>query len=217
MKKLLFIFIFFSCALSFAQEKKVCRLGEDPADPARRVDWTRECIVRPAAEQLVKMSTGSGKPVDCFLPRFTPIVVEKSSGIARWVLGCGNQILQPTSWVPQGTRECAPEPAPSQEIKLSPSTVKVEVEGEITHRVEVGGELRHVHSGEVILKQEERSHVSETPPAPQKSWWQKNRKWVIPLAILGGGVVAGYAAASRSGSAPKGQISYQPLPPPIKR
>lgn len=216
-KTIFFIFVFFSCAFAFSQEKKnFCRLGEDPADPDRRVDWTRECIIKPAAPQLVKMSTGSGKPVGCILPRLTPVVVEKTTGVARWILGCGNQILQPNNWVPQGTRECAPEPAPAQaqEIKLSPSTVKLE--GEITHRVEVGGEIRHVHSGEVVLKQE-RAPVSDVPPpAPQKSWWKNNRKWVVPLAILGA-AAGGYAAARLSGSDFQSQTYYQPLPPPIKR
>ncbi|MCX7589368.1 MAG: hypothetical protein N2Z85_00290 [Patescibacteria group bacterium] len=214
-----FFLIVFSSFAQEGQEKKVpiCQLGNDPADIYRRIDWEKESILRPLQQQKVKMTTGSGRVVECILPRLTPVVVEKSTGVARWILGCGNQIISPTKWIPEGIREF-PEQHNKihseqvvQEIKISPSTLNVE--GEIKHGVNVSGEIRHIHAGEIILRDRSENTITPTSQPPKKSWWQKNRKWVIPLTIVGA-AAGGYVAARSGGSK---TIQYQPLPPPIKR
>lgn len=221
MEKLLFSFFVFFCVSVFAEQKKtMCQLGQDPADPHRLLDWDRECIIKSSAPQRVKMSTASGKVVECVLPPLTPVVVDRSSGKASWVFGCGNTILEP-NWVPQGVRMCAPEIFldKSQEVKQIqiPLSGEVKTEGKFSHQVDVSGEIRHIHSGEVIMRRQENIPAPQVPLSTsptKKGWWQKNRKWVIPLAILGG-VAAGYAA-SRGGQKST-VVYYQPLPPPIKR
>jgi hypothetical protein len=216
---LILFFIFFSCV--FAQEKKnvvpVCQLGRDPVEPDRTIDWTRECLAKPKSGANIIMTTGSGRQVKCFLPPLTPVVVDKSTGVAQWILGCGNKILAPSAWVPDGPKQCGLEQQAiqpkAQEVIIQPGTLRVEKE--IIHRIEVGGEIRHTHSGEIISRQEQ-TLPKELPaelPAQKKSWWQKNRKWVIPLAIAGA-AAGGYATASGNKTT---TINYQPLPPPIKR
>lgn len=222
MKKLLFSFFVFFCISVFAEQKKaMCQLGQDPENPFRVIDWEKECIVKSAVMQRVKMSTGSGKTVECILPALTPVVVDKTTGLAQWVLNCGNTIIGPNNWMPQGVRMCAPEISldKSQEVKQIqiPLSGEIKTEGKFSHQVDVSGEIHHIHSGEVIMKRQENIPAPQVPLSTsptKKGWWQKNRKWVIPLAILGG-VAAGYAA-SRGGQEST-VIYYQPLPPPIKR
>ncbi|MGC8776193.1 MAG: hypothetical protein ACP5QN_02695 [Minisyncoccia bacterium] len=224
MKKTILLFLLVFCAYAFAlaQEKNYCRIGQDPADPDKKIDWAEECLVKASKEVKIIMTTGSGRQVSCILPPLTPVVVEKSTGVAKWIYNCGNKIISPSEWIPDGVKQCGPEPQPQiqnalqeiKEIKLQPGTLRVE--GEITHRVEVGGEIRHTHSGEVnIVNIEERKVPQKNEPlAYKKSWWQKNRKWLIPFAI-GGAAAGGYAAAR--GKKNSSTVYYQPLPPPLVR
>lgn len=218
MKKLLSCLFVSFCFSVFADQKKMCQLGQDPADSSRLIDWNKECIVKPIGEKHIRMSTGSGKIVECFLPPLTPVVVEKNTGLATWIFGCGNEILQPKDWMPQGAKQCAPSLESLQHQVTLPSMPSIiKIEGEISHKMDVSGEVHHIHEGEIVTKSKE--NYSTTPSLPtKKSWWQKNRKWVIPLAILGG-AAAGYAVISRDTkeSTESTTIIYQPLPPPIKR
>jgi hypothetical protein len=211
MKKLFLSFLFFA-GLGFAQPARVCQLGMDPVDVNKTLNKD-EVLVKISSHQTVLMGTGSGRKVRCILPPGTAVVVDRASGIARWIFTCGNPILEPADWVPQGVRQdflvvSQAEPARPVEQPSFPQPVKVE--GEIHHR----GEIEVRHSGEVTLRRVEEKPVEMPPTPPKKSWWQKNRKWVIPLAILGGGVAA-YAATKGGGN--NTTIYYQPLPPPIKR
>lgn len=217
MKKMLVFFVLFICALS-AQTKKICQLGMDPVDVKKVLDRSTEAVVKIGSHQEVLMGTGSGRKVRCILPPGTPVVVEKSSGVARWIFNCGNPISEPQNWIPQGgvrvdfeqvsqpaqrvVDQPAPQPALSQ-----PQRVEVEVRH--------GGQIDVRHSGEVIVRPAETQPV-EAPPAPRKSWWQRNRKWVIPFAIAGA-AAGGYAAAKNSRGREPQPVYYQPLPPPIKR
>jgi hypothetical protein len=186
----------------------------DPVDTKKNLNKDSEVLVKIESHQQVLMGTGSGRKVSCILPPGTAVVVEKSSGIARWVYSCGNPIFEPAGWVPQGVRQdfliVQPE-QPKPVEQQSPQLVKVE--GEIRH----SGEIEVRHSGEVIIRQVQEKPVElpKLPPAKEKSWWQKNRKWVIPLAIIGCGVAA--YAATKGGGNNTTTIYYQPLPPPIKR
>jgi hypothetical protein len=214
MKKLFVPFLFFA-GLGFAQSARVCQLGMDPVDTKKSLNKDSEFLVKIESHQTVLMATGSGRKVRCILPPGTAVVVERASGIARWIFTCGNPILEPAGWVPQGIREdflvvAQPEqPKPVEQ----PSPQPLKVEGEVRHV----GEIEVRHSGEIVVRQVQEKPVElpKLPPAKEKSWWQKNRKWVIPLAILGGGVAA--YAATKGGGNNTTTIYYQPLPPPIKR
>jgi hypothetical protein len=229
MAKIFSIFVFFACAFAQAQTAKPakpavkpalgwCRLGTDPVDAARKPDLGSECIVKVSAATPVVMTTGLGKKVNCLLPPFTPVVVDRVSGVARWVLACGNPILSPANWVPQGTRICGPETAqPATQTAAPPAPA---VTPTPPAEVKVTGEIRHVHEGEVRLVHEMPQPAPEPTPAPaptpqpRKGWWARNWKWIVPVAVAAG---AGTAVALTRGGGKTVTVYYQPIPPPIKR
>jgi hypothetical protein len=245
-KKLLKLFLFFVCACFVqAQQKPAtqaaqaekpasedkpaqaqkpalswCRLGTDPVDASRQPDWGAECVVKSPA-MPVTMMTGSGRQVRCLIPPLTPVVVDRETGVAKWVLQCGNPILQPANWVPQGTRICGPE-QPSQTAAPAPATPQA---SSVPAEMRVSGEVRVVHEGEVrLVHSGEIRHVHEPQPAlvpvqapaptpqPKKGWWSRNWKWVVPIAI---GAGTGAAVVLNRGG--QKTIHYQPLPPPLYR
>ena len=239
MRKLILLFLIFACAFAQAQQaaKPVleakptqaqkpalswCRLGVDPVDAARKPDLGSECVVKSPA-MPVTMLTGSGRHVRCILPPLTPVVVDRGSGAARWVLACGNPILQPANWVPAGTRICGPEPAQqatpaaasapavpaAPQAPVAPTQVRVDGEVRVVHE----GEVRLVHSGEIRHVHEPETPAPAPTPQPHKGWWSRNAKWVIPVAI---GAGTGAAVALTRGGGQK-TVTYQPLPPPLYR
>jgi hypothetical protein len=206
-----------------AQTLGWCRLGADPVDATRQPNWATECVIKAPATP-VTMMTGSGKQVRCILPPLTPVVVDRGTGMARWVLACGNPILSPANWVPQGTRICGPEPAqpavaPTSAPAASTTPAQVHLEGEVRHVQ--SGEVRVVHEGTVRLVHEHESVPSPEPapapapapsPQPKKGWWSRNWRWVVPVAVAAG---AGSAVALTRGGGKT--VTYQPLPPPLYR
>jgi len=236
-KKLLKLFLFFVCAClvqAQAQQKPAakpaaqtalpwCRLGTDPVDAARKPDLGSECIVKVAAAMPITMMTGSGRQVRCLIPPLTPVVVDRETGVAKWVLQCGNPILQPANWVPQGTRICGPETAqpaapsaaPAPAALTPPAEMRVSGEVRVVHE----GEVRLVHSGEIRHVHEPQPAPEPTPapaPQPKKGWWARNAKWIVPVAI-GAGAGAAVALTRGGGKNVQNVIIYQPIPPPIKR
>ena len=197
-----------------------CRLGTDPVDASRQPDWGFECVIKVPATPVV-MTTGSGRHVRCMLPPLTPVVVDRQSGVAKWVLACGNPILQPANWVPQGTRICGPEPAQTATPAPAATPAAPAVTPTPPAEVKVAGEIRHVHEGTIRLVHEHESSPSPEPaptpasapsPKPKKGWWSRNAKWVLPVAIAAG---AGSAVALTRGG--QKTVTYQPLPPPLYR
>jgi len=196
-----------------------CRLGADPVDVSRKPHWDSECIVKISVSTPVVMTTGSGRRVHCLLPPFTPIVVDRVTGAAKWVLACGNPLLEPANWVPSGTRICGPEPL--QAIAPAPAPALSQTQSAPPAEVRVTGEIRHVHEGAVRLVHEVPAITpppapEPTPapiPQPRKGWWARNWKIIVPVAI---GAGAGAAVALTRGGGVK-TIQYQPLPPPLYR
>ena len=170
------------------------------------------------------MLTGSGRQVRCMLPPLTPVVVDRQNGKALWVLACGNPLLQPAKWVPEGTRICGPEQpaqpvtaAPAQApAAAAPAQAQAPAASTTPAQVHLEGEVRHVHSGEVRLVHETLSPAPApeptTSPQPKKGWWARNAKWFVPVAIGAGTGVA--IAVGRGGQK---TVTYQPLPPPLYR
>jgi hypothetical protein len=241
----IFLFLFFACfaqaqqkpATQAAQAEKPasedkpaqaqkpalswCRLGTDPVDATRQPDWGSECVIKVPATPVV-MTTGSGRQVRCILPPLTPVVVDRQSGVARWVLQCGNPIVSPANWVPSGTRICGSEPAQPAAPSAAPAPAALTPPAE----VRVSGEVRVVHDGEVrLVHSGEIRHVHEPQPAlvpvqapaptlqPKKGWWSRNAKWIVPVAIGAGTGAA--VALTRGGK--NNTVYYQPLPPPLYR
>ena len=254
MAKIFSLFLFFVCAFAQAQPQKStaqaakpapaqskpaaqaqkpalswCRLGADPVDSSRQPNWTTECVVKSTTATPVTMVTGSGRQVRCVLPPLTPLVVDRGTGTARWVLACGNPILSPANWVPQGTRICGPE-QPAQPVTAAPAQAPAAAApapapaASTTPQVHLEGEVRHVHSGEVRVVHEtvppsqpapEPAPVQAPAPTPQpkKGWWARNAKWVLPVAI-GAGTAAAIALTRGSKN---NTVYYQPIPPPLYR
>jgi hypothetical protein len=231
----IFLFLFFACfaqAQQAAQQAKPaaqaapaqakpalgwCRLGTDPVDAARKPDLGSECVVKSPA-MPVTMMTGSGRSVRCLLPPLTPIVVDRQTGVAKWVLACGNPIVSPANWVPSGLKICGPEPSTQPTVADVPAPppaapAEMRVSGEV--RVVHEGEVRLVHSGEIRHVHEPQPAPEPTPaptPQPKKGWWSRNWKIIVPVAI---GAGAGAAVALTRGG--QKTIQYQPLPPPLYR
>jgi len=235
MRKLFLFFI--ACAFAQAQQKPAqpaqavkpaqataipfCRLGADPADSTRKPDWATECVVKVSEAMPVVMTTGSGRQAKCLLTPLTPVVIDRATGKAKWVLACGNPIVSPVNWVPAGIRICGPEPAQQTAApapatpQASPVPAEMRVSGEV--RVVHEGEVRLVHSGEIRhVHEPQPSLVPVQAPAPtpqpKKGWWSRNWRWVVPFAVAAG---AGAAVALTRGG--QKTIQYQPLPPPLYR
>jgi hypothetical protein len=158
----------------------------------------------------VVMATGSGRRVHCLLPPFTPIVVDRVTGAAKWILACGNPLLSPANWVPSGPKICGPEPAVVPAVPAPAATSAPPAE------VRVEGEVRVVHGGEIRLVPEPAPAPEQTPapaPQPRKGWWTRNWKIIVPVAVAAG---AGTAVALTRGGK-NNTVYYQPLPPPLYR
>jgi hypothetical protein len=201
-----------------ARVLSLCRLGTDPVDAARKPQWDSECIVKVPTTPVV-MATGSGRQVRCSLPPLTPVVVDRQNGKALWVLQCGNPIIEPANWVPQGTWICGPEPA-QPAAASAPATPAARQAPSTPAEMRVGGEVHVVHEGAVRLVHEvpapEPAPAQAPAPASQPKkggWWSRNAKWIIPVAIAAG---AGSAVALTRGSK-NNTVYYQPIPPPLYR
>jgi len=241
MRKLIVVLIF-ACAFAQAQQAAKqakpaaqaaqaqkpalswCRLGVDPVNATRQPDWGAECVIKVPATPVV-MATGSGRQVRCLLPPLTPVVVDRETGVAKWVLTCGNPLLSPANWVPTGTKICGSE-QPVQPVTAAPAqapAAPVTPAQPSPLEVKVGGEVRFVHEGTVRLVHEvpattpvpEPAPAPASTPAPQprKGWWSRNWRWVVPVAIGAGTGAA--VALTRGGK--NNTVYYQPLPPPLYR
>ena len=229
MVKKMFLF-FIACAFAQAQSAKPapaalpwCHIGVDPADSTRKPDWATECVVKVSEAMPVVMTTGSGRQARCLLPPLTPVVIDRETGKAKWVLQCGNPIVSPANWVPSGTRICGPEPtspAPAPAAApAAPAPAPSQTQPAPPTEVRVGGEVHVVHEGAVRLVHEvpapepAPAPASAPSPQPKKGWWSRNWRWIVPVAVAAG---AGTAVALTRGSK-NNTVYYQPLPPPLYR
>jgi len=75
-----------------------CNVGADPVNASRQPTANEEVVANPADQKLTYKS-GNGRYVTCILQAGVPVVVDKTTGIAGWVYGCGNPISTP--WAPK--------------------------------------------------------------------------------------------------------------------
>jgi len=168
----------------------LCRLGTDPVDASRQPNWDTECVVKVPATP-VTMMTGSGRQVRCLLSELTPVVVDRMTGAARWVLACGNPIIEPANWVPQGTRICGPEQTQGQDYVESPES----------YLPEPVPPMVSLYNPVVPVVPIDEKPVPIPPAEPtkrSKSWFTKNSKWVVVMVAVGIGAVAGKSNKRRN-------------------
>lgn len=90
----------------YAEERKYLLLNEDPVSPLRNIDSAAgECLLRISEDHEVALTMANGKVARGWLRRGTPVVVNKD-GVAWWVYNCGNAIVWPLGWKPEGPTEC---------------------------------------------------------------------------------------------------------------
>ena len=80
-----------------------CNVGADPVQADRQPTSDEEVVVNPA-DHVVRYKSGNGTTVTCRLEAGVPVVVSKTTGLALWVYGCGNDIVS-TSWKPKQPTE----------------------------------------------------------------------------------------------------------------
>ena len=150
-----------------------CNVGADPVDMTRQPTRGEEVINNPA-DQRIMYESGSGHSVECILQAGVPVVINKDTGIAVWVYGCGNNILTP--WKPKHplVAESLPGPRGLQGIpRVNGYTPQKGVD------YFDGKDGRDGTDG--------RNGLDLRPKARKGFPWKKT------LLILGGGAVAGYA------------------------
>lgn len=83
-----------------AQRTPRCNVGADPVNANREPSSFEEVIINPA-DKVITYKSGSGRDVTCNLEAGVPVVINKETGFAVWVYGCGNDIVEPTNWRPK--------------------------------------------------------------------------------------------------------------------
>ena len=88
------------------ENKRSLELGAATVEPGRMVNWgAGECLLRLDHEELATITYARGGKSTGWLRRGTAVVVDRG-GIARWVYNCGNTIVEPQGWRPNGKLEC---------------------------------------------------------------------------------------------------------------
>jgi len=76
-----------------------CNVGADPVNINRQPTADEEVVINPA-DKVITYKSGNGRNVTCTLQAGVPVVINKTTGVAVWVFGCGNDIVPP-SWTPK--------------------------------------------------------------------------------------------------------------------
>jgi len=71
-----------------------CNVGADPVNKDRQLVEGEELAIN-SADQKIRYETRGGDAVTCILQPGVPVAVDKITGVAKWVYGCGNNILTP--------------------------------------------------------------------------------------------------------------------------
>jgi hypothetical protein len=161
----------------------------NPQDPDRQVQWGKECIkVLSKESPPVVLGTGSGEPSSPKqLHRGVGVVVDRSTLHAEWVAVCGNDVISPRDWIPEGKLVCGPEQG---------SLVLQELEKALRA---LGDDHQQLLQGQEEIKQLLLDHHEAVmmPPLPAQPEVKKKHKawpWVV-----GGILIVGAIAAASSG------------------
>jgi hypothetical protein len=95
-----------------------CNVGADPVNKDRVLTVDEEVVINPADQSIV-YGSGNGRNVSCIIQAGVPVVIDRATGKAKWVYGCGNPIVTP--WIPK--RIPLPEtPTPQTPEAPAPAT-----------------------------------------------------------------------------------------------
>ena len=85
-------------------------LNNNPQNPSRQPNWEEECVVvlTQNSPEVTLASGTSGKTSTGILPAGIAVVVDRETRATEWVAVCGNDVLAPTDWNPEGKYICAP-------------------------------------------------------------------------------------------------------------
>ena len=87
--------------MCFGQTYAQFHINADPQDPTRQPDPKTEAgIILQKNSPTITVGSGSGKKTKNYLPSGVLVIVDKNSGLAKWVAACGNTIV--TIWKPRG-------------------------------------------------------------------------------------------------------------------
>ncbi len=105
---LCFVVLTLSTTGAFAESNSVpmCRLGVNPVDTHRQVDWSTQCTLTLTSPQVVRMESASGDISTCRLATGTSVVIDKETSRAEYVRFCSNPL--PDHPFLSGQRDCAP-------------------------------------------------------------------------------------------------------------
>lgn len=202
-----FLFIFYGNPVFAAEKKEPVRryflLNQNPVDPERKIDWRSECLLRIRNDERAVLSFEKngkrGRSVEGYLRRGTPIVVRKSDGVALWIYNCGNDVLSPADWIPDGVLECAPV-----EYIPAPKTVRKQREKASIEQ----GPVRRLNLDAAPLPVEK--PLLTLGLKKEKSFWRSPWPYVIGGLLIGGAV---YALSSKKSETHQPAGGPSPDPP----
>ncbi len=114
---IMFVLFTFQSAWGWANDVPVCRLGVNPVDTEKDMDWNNRCLLTLTQNQVVRMSSKSGTISECKMQIGTSVVIDKETGEALYVRYCTNEL--PDHPILIGQRDCAPPP--KEVVTLPPS------------------------------------------------------------------------------------------------
>jgi hypothetical protein len=95
--------VIFTLLLVFGQMSAQFKLNTNPENPSRMPDWRTEVgIVLAKNSPTIIISGANNKQSTNFLPAGVLVIVDKDTHIAKWIAICGNKVIKPTNWKPEG-------------------------------------------------------------------------------------------------------------------
>lgn len=222
-----FFFVLYGNPMFAAKKKEPTKhylpLNENPVSPERKVDWSRECLLKTMYDEHGIYGYKKGGRlghVEGDTRRGTPYVIDKFTREPLWVYNCGNGIeegfdrnlkiwLLAKDWRPKGILECAPieyRPVPSVNTEPSPKPIRLQTSPPKYRPVP---KVAPPFLLEVEL-------LEEKPPITlgikkEKSFWHSPWPYVIGGVLVGGAI---YAICSSRSKGKSSQPTGGPSPDP---
>lgn len=117
MKRLIALVVFLVCAVtSVAHAEEGCsKLGVNPVNAHRMMDPKTERAVRVTVKKKVMLTQGGSRPPAMVtICKDEMVIVDAGTGVAKWMVVCGNEVIWPTDWKPENdSRKAESDPAPT--------------------------------------------------------------------------------------------------------